>query len=223
MILLVGFGRRLRGCLVTLAIVLIALVLFGSFVYLTHERVLTWVGRQLVYEDPLEKADAAAVLGGGGPARDVEAADLYLAGYAPLVVLTRPPEFGALLELQRRGVKIESSIDMRLRILRELGVPASAVTVLNEMVLTTAQEATLLAQWAQSRELENLTIVTAWFHTGRARFIFEHEFRETGITIRIRAARFKRFDPESWWLNRQTLRDGLFEFQKLVFYRLRYW
>ena len=215
--------RRLRGCLVSLAILLIALVLFTAFTYLARERVLTWVGRQLVYDDPLEKADAAVVLGGGGPARDVEAADLHLAGYAPLVVLTRPPESGALSELQRRGVTMESSIDMRLRILRELGVPASAVTVLNEIVMSTAQEAALLAQWAQSRELQSLTVVTAWFHTGRARFIFEHEFRETGITVRIRAARLKGFEPDSWWLSRQTLREGLFELQKLLFYRLRYW
>lgn len=223
MIPLVGFARRLRGCLVSLAIVLVALVACVSLTYLARERVLAWVGRQLVYEDPLEQADAAVVLGGGGFERELEAADLYLDGYAPLVVLTRTPEFGALGELQRRGVRVESSIDMRLRHLRELGVPSSAVTVLSETVVSTDQEAALIAQWAQSRALQSLTIVTARFHTGRSRFIFEHKFRETEITIRIRPSRFKRFDPESWWLARPTLRDGLFEFEKLIFYRLRYW
>ena len=175
MIPLVGFARKLRGCLVSLTIVLVALVACASLTYLARERVLAWVGRQLVYEDPLEQADAAVVLGGGGFERELEAADLYLAGYAPLVVLTRTPEFGALGELQRRGVRIESSIDMRLRHLRELGVPSSAVTVLSETVVSTGQEAALIAQWAQSRALQSLTIVTARFHTGRSRLIFEHD------------------------------------------------
>ena len=176
-----------------------------------------------MYEDSLEQADAAVVLGGGGFEREIEAADLYLAGYVPLVVLARTPEFGTLGVLQRRGVRVESSIEMRLRHLRELGVPSSAVTVLSETVVSTDQEAALIAQWSQSRALQSLTIVTARLHTGRSHFIFEHEFREIEITIRIRPGRYKRFDPESWWLGRQILREGLFEFEKLIFYRLRYW
>ena len=175
MIPLVGFTRRLRGCLVRLAIVLVALVACASLTYLARERVLAWVGRQLVYEDSLEQADAAVVLGGGGFEREIEAADLYLAGYVPLVVLARTPEFGTLGVLQRRGVRVESSIEMRLRHLRELGVPSSAVTVLSETVVSTDQEAALIAQWSQSRALQSLTIVTARLHTGRSHFIFEHD------------------------------------------------
>ena len=43
MIPLVGFARRLRGCLVSLAIALVALVACASLTYLARERVLAWV------------------------------------------------------------------------------------------------------------------------------------------------------------------------------------
>ena len=153
----------------------------------------------------------------------IEAADLYLADYAPLVVLTQPPEPSGLSVLKRRGVKVESSIQRRLRYFRELGVPASAVTVLSETVISTDQEASLVARWARNRDVRSLIIVTSRFHTGRSHFIFDRKFRDTGITIRTHPSRFKPFDPESWWRTQERLREGVFEFQKLIFYRLRYW
>ena len=178
--------------------------------------------QQLLGHPPLEPADALVVLGGGLSDRLIEAADLYLADYAPLVVLTRPPEPSGLIALKRRGVNVELTMERQLRYFRELGVPASGVTVLSETVISTDQEASLVARWAQSRDVQSLIIVTSRFHTGRSHYIFDRRFRDTGITIRIHPSRFKRFDPESWWQSRQRLREGLFEFQKLIFYRLRY-
>lgn len=222
MISLPAIPRRLRPWLVGLAAVCGVLLVCVSVVYLARARLLTWVGSQLVHADPLEPADALVVLGGGLSDRLIEAADLYLADYAPLVVLTRPPEPSGLIALKRRGVNVELTMERQLRYLRELGVPASGVTVLSETVISTDQEASLVARWAQSRDVQSLIIVTSRFHTGRSHFIFDRKFRDTEITIRIHPSRFKRFDPESWWQSRQRLREGLFEFQKLIFYRLRY-
>ena len=155
--------------------------------------------------------------------RLIEAADLYFADYAPLVG-SQPghPNRPGLMALRRRGVKVESTMEKQLRYFRELGVPASALTVLSETVISTDQEASLVARWAQNRDVQSLIIVTSRFHTGRSHFIFDRRFRDTGITIRIHPSRFKRFDPESWWRNRERLGEGVFEFQKLIFYRLRY-
>ncbi len=222
MISLPEIPRRLRPWLVGLAALFGVLLVCVAVAYLARARVLTWVGSQLVHADPLEPADALVVLGGGLSDRLIEAADLYLADYAPLVVLTRPPEPSGLIALKRRGVNVELTMERQLRYFRELGVPASGVTVLSETVISTDQEASLVARWAQSRDVQSLIIVTSRFHTGRSHYIFDRKFRDTGITIRIHPSRFKRFDPESWWQSRQRLREGLFEFQKLIFYRLRY-
>jgi uncharacterized SAM-binding protein YcdF (DUF218 family) len=56
------------------------------------------VGRWLVVEDPLDKAQAIVVLSGGMPMRAREAAKLYNAGYAPQIWLTRGVEPAAALQ-----------------------------------------------------------------------------------------------------------------------------
>jgi hypothetical protein len=40
--------------------------------------------------------------------------------------------------------------------------------------------------------------------------------------VRVHPAPIGRLDPERWWRERATLREGLFELQKLIYYRLMY-
>ena len=68
-----------------------AVLLAGLLVFLN-------VGRWLVSEDPLQKADAIAVLSGRMPSRALEAARVYKQGYASRVWLTHSTEPGATLE-----------------------------------------------------------------------------------------------------------------------------
>ena len=56
------------------------------------------VGRWLIVEDPLDKAQAIVVLSGGMPKRAKEAARLYNADYAPQVWLTRANQPAASLQ-----------------------------------------------------------------------------------------------------------------------------
>src|SRR5271168_3297338 len=77
--------RRTRRVLFGLS----ALVVFVIAVFLL------FLGRWLVVEDPLEKAQAIVVLSGDMPLRASEAAKLYREGYAPSVWLTHSTEPGA--------------------------------------------------------------------------------------------------------------------------------
>ena len=50
---------------------------------------LTWLGGQLIRSDSLEQSDAIVILSGGEFAeREIEGADLYLAGFAPRVAIS---------------------------------------------------------------------------------------------------------------------------------------
>ncbi len=60
---------------------LVGSIVFAAIIFLS-------VGRWLVVEDPLDKADAIVILSGRIPVRAKEAARLYNAGYAPQVWLT---------------------------------------------------------------------------------------------------------------------------------------
>jgi uncharacterized SAM-binding protein YcdF (DUF218 family) len=190
--------------------------------YFLRVPILTVIGRQLINEDALRPADAIVVLAGGTPEREIEAADLYREGFAPLVILPRGLEYSGPSLLRARGVTFEPEIELRRRVLRELGVAETALVTLEPAVDSTVEEARAVGCWAGARGFESLIIVTSAFHTGRAKFVYQRVLDGRGIAFRVRATRADLYRPESWWQSRATLRNGLIELQKQLFYRLWY-
>ena len=81
------------------AVVLAAIVLVGF----AHASLFRGVASFLIVEDPLEPAAAIVALGGHLPFREMEAARLYRAGWAPEVVIVRGArreEWKALQDLE---------------------------------------------------------------------------------------------------------------------------
>jgi uncharacterized SAM-binding protein YcdF (DUF218 family) len=196
--------------------------LLGVVAYATHVPVLTWVGGLLVHQDALERSDAILVLAGGVFDRELEAGELFAAGLAPRVLMTAEPDPAVLTELRRRHVRVESSIDLRRRVLIELGVPENQIVVLPGLVQATVHEAEAARAWMQQSDAHSLIVVTSSFHTARSRYIFQRVFDGLPVTLRFAAARASDFQPATWWQHRTTLRDGIFELQRTLFYRLRY-
>lgn len=203
-------------CWMTLCVVL------AAGLYIFRVPALVWIGHQMVHEDGLVEADAIVVLSGGSLSRDLAAATLHADGYAPLVVLTSMRESPVVDELRRRGVPTKSSNDTRVDLLRELGVPVAAIVVLSRIVQSTQDEAILVADWAASRDIRKIIVVTSRYHSARSRLVFNRVLNDDNIVIRVQSETIDRFEPERWWRDRATLREGVFEFQKLVYYRLMY-
>jgi uncharacterized SAM-binding protein YcdF (DUF218 family) len=212
------FSRHRR--LTTVVLVLLGLLLAG---YLQRATILSAIGRGLIQSDALVKADAIVVLAGSTPERELAAADLYLAGWAPRVVVTRVADKPDMKALIARGVKAEFEFEQRLRYLRELGVPDTALVPLRTPVETTADEADLLTRWSREHQARRLIVVTSNFHTRRAGYIFARATKGQGIEILMHPATLTPFDPNTWWHRRPVLLTGLVEWQKTVFYRLWYW
>src|SRR5258707_6063793 len=108
----------------------VGLIVFASIIYLG-------VGRWLVVEDPLDKAQAIVVLSGRVPMRAQEAARLYNAGYAPQVWLTRANEPAA--SLQEMHVAYIGEDFFNSRVLMHEGVPSNAIRVLEPSIENTAE------------------------------------------------------------------------------------
>ena len=212
-------ARRAHGCLVALTSTLAAVAVLGFVVYQLRAPLLTQLGGLLYHEDPLAAADAIAVLGGGGLDREVEAADLFAAGYAPIVLLTRTPEVPVIAELQARGLDVSTELEQRLDYLEVLGVPREATTVLQRVVESTQAEAELIAEWAESREMGRIIVVTTGYHTSRARFVFDRVLRGHPTETLVRPSGTSGFDPATWWHARSDRRNGLFELEKYIYYR----
>ncbi len=198
----------------------LALVAAGGVIaYALSIPVLQFGGRQLVHIDALERSEVMLVLASGLD-RVIEAADLYRLGYSPLIILTEPPREPSEQYLLDRGIAVELNEVRRKRILEALGVPSVAIVILPDLVDSTADEARAFARWAQDRPIRSVMIVTSAHHTGRSRLTFQHTLRDLPITVYVRPSGLIKFDPDNWWRSRDTLRIGIIELQKLLYYRL---
>jgi uncharacterized SAM-binding protein YcdF (DUF218 family) len=212
-----------RRFLKWLGVFLLVLVVGGLTAYGCRAPILTWVGGQLIDVDQDAPADVILVLAGGTPEREMAGADLFKAKMAPIVMLTRPVERPQWDLVRARGIAVESDLEFRRRLVRDLGVPDANVIVLAPFVVSTIAEATAAREWFSGRPLKSVMIVTSAFHTARAKHIFETAFSGMGVTIRMHAAEAGTFRKDNWWQTRANLTDGLIEWQKHLLYQLRFY
>ena len=161
------------------------------------------VGRWLVVEDPLEKAQAIVVLSGRMPLRALEAAKLYREGYAPKVWVTHSSEPGATLEAMQIAYVGEDFYD--LRVLVHEGVPADTIRVLEPPIVNTADEIRAVSAALEEEKGGTVIIVTNKVHTRRVRILWHQLVAGRGQAI-VRAASGDRFEPRRWW---RTTGDAL--------------
>ena len=182
-----------RAILLTLVVGLIA---FAAVIFFG-------VGRWLVVEDPLDKAQAIAVLSGRIPMRAKEAARLYNAAYAPQVWLTRATEPAASLQEMHIAYLGEDFFDSR--VLMHEGVPSNAIRVLEPPIDNTADEVRAIAAELEQEKGSAVIIVTSKAHTRRVRALWRELVGGRGRAI-VRAASSDPFAPEHWW---RTTGDAL--------------
>src|SRR5271154_5445826 len=129
------------------------------------------LGRWLVHEDPLQNADAIAVLSGRMPDRALEAARIYKQGYAPEVWLTHAVEPGATL--QKLSVHYTGEDEYDRQILLHQGVPADAIRVLDPPIVNTADEMKTIGAALQTSLHRTVILVTSRVHTRRTRKLWD--------------------------------------------------
>jgi uncharacterized SAM-binding protein YcdF (DUF218 family) len=179
-----------------LVVLIVGIIIFASIIFLG-------VGRWLVVEDPLDKAQAIAVLSGRMPMRAQEAARLYNAGYALQVWLTRANEPAA--SLQEMHIAYIGEDFFNSRVLMHEGVPSNAIRVLEPPIDNTADELRAIAAELEREKGDTVIIVTTKAHTRRVRTLWSKLSgrRERAI---VRAAPSDPFVPDRWW---RTTGDAL--------------
>jgi len=179
---------------------------------------LPFAGRFLVREDPLEPADAIFVLAGGAVDRWLESVDLYREQYAKSVVLSPGRMEKAEIELRARGIRLPTGAEVARDAMIQLGLPAEAVQIMPGNLDNTAQEAEASHAFARSAGWRRVIVVTSRYHTRRTRFAFRREFRDTPVTVIVRASRHDESEPPRWWRHRADIRFVSSELQKLILY-----
>ena len=107
-------------------------VLVAGFllVGLTSVPILRGIALFLIVEDRLEPTAAIIALAGHTPFREMEAAKLYHAGFAPQVIIVGGAPTDESEALQALGFKSPQTWELSREVLIQQGVPASAIVVL---------------------------------------------------------------------------------------------
>jgi uncharacterized SAM-binding protein YcdF (DUF218 family) len=179
---------RSRGRYILLAVVIVLLIAaFCVFFY---------IGDWLVSEDPVQKADAIAVLSGAMPLRAEEAARLYGEGYAPKVWLTQSLEPAA--SLAAMGISYAGEDKYDIQVLVHEGVPQGAIEVLSPPIRNTADEISAILASMSAAHAQTVIIVTSKVHTRRTRILCRHLAKGRFHFI-VRGASSDPFQPGRWW------------------------
>ena len=106
--------------------VFLAGIIFAGFAYVP---ILREFGSFLIVEDPLRPAVAIVALGGQAPFRQIEAARLYHAGWAPLVFVVQEEPSDEAEALRELGVKKVPEWELSRQVLIQQDVPPSAIII----------------------------------------------------------------------------------------------
>lgn len=172
------------------------------------------LGEFLVVTERLpQRADAIVVLGGGDRTgnRELQAARLYAAGLAPIVITTGGPVAGE----ETRATYAEWSVERLIR----RGVPANAALATNEGD-STLTDALGVRRMADARGWRDLLLVTDDWHTRRTELLFAQAFRGTDVRLYVSPAPSERFDPAAWWTDEDAILSVVSEYIKLASYWL---
>ena len=175
-------------------LVLLALLMVLAFFALRN------AGHWLTRQDPVERADVIVVLSGGLPYRAQGAADIYKAGYAPEVWVSRPS--GPQQPLDKLGIHFVGEEEYSREVLIREGVPQANIAILPYAVINTEEEVGEIAREMRRDEKHVAIIVTSPEHTRRVKALWR-SIVGRDIKAVVRAAPTDPFDPSHWWRNTQ--------------------
>jgi uncharacterized SAM-binding protein YcdF (DUF218 family) len=170
---------------------------------------LAGAGAYLVLADPLVKADAVAVLSGGGTERIQTAADFFERNLADWFVFT---ETGLGIPNNQKTASDWNKINALKQ-----GVPLEAILFTEGEASSTADEARALRAMAERRHWSAIIVVTDPYHTRRTRLIFRREFRASGVNVIVRPAAGSWYHASTWWLHPAGWRETGLEYAKLIY------
>jgi uncharacterized SAM-binding protein YcdF (DUF218 family) len=187
----------------------------SAFCFVFRAPLLRAAANAWMVNDPPAKADAIVVLGGGANFRSFEAARLYQAGWAPLILVMN----SELRATDRLGLTIPEAELVR-RILLTNAVPAGAIQVLGTNLISTHGEALTLRNWSAASRAPSFLIPTGPFHSRRVRWVFRKVFKNSPARFAVTSIDARQC--QDWWQHEKVLIDFQNEVVKFGFYIIRY-
>ena len=198
------------------------LVIAYSLLSYYHTPILISIGEYLVVEHPLKKADLIVCLSGASVERGLQSADLYAEGWAPGIFVGREVSPDGVNALRDRGVAYPDSRDLLMIILKGLGVPEGAILTDERLMESTLAEAEVIRDVAAEKGYRSIILVTSPMHTRRSWLTFRKVFGNDKVDFIMAPSRYTEFRPEDWWKTRKYVKEVIIEYQKLIYYTIKY-
>jgi uncharacterized SAM-binding protein YcdF (DUF218 family) len=174
-------------------------------------------GRFLVHEDALQKSEAIFALSGNAEDRGPEAARLFQAGWAPLIVCTGELVPRILTEV---GLPVREA-ELTAKLVRQQGVDSSHILKWYHGT-STWEECLSIAELSKSRGWKRIIIVSSLQHTRRIQRVVDRTLRNQGLVVIVRGAPSSSYEEARWWANEEGLLFVNNEYIKLAYYQLKY-
>lgn len=186
--------------------ILLSLILLSVTGILLRHPILAALGRALVEDDGVQKADCILVPGGdNNGSRILRAAQLALEGYAPYVLVDGPAGF----------MGHESDTTIRYATLH--GFPGSlfrSVWLPPGMDSTSEEMRYVVNGVLKQNRVKSVLLVTSNYHTRRAARFLRKE--APWLKVIVVPAPDPYFTPNGWWKTRNGKKTFLFEWMKTI-------
>jgi uncharacterized SAM-binding protein YcdF (DUF218 family) len=182
--------------------------------WLLREPVLSGAANLWIVSDPVSRANAIVVLGGGLETRPFVAAELWRRGLADKILISQPPE--------ERAVSIgamPSHSELNREILLKLGVPAGVIETFAVASKNTRGEAVALREWTEQNGASAFIIPSEIFPARRVRWIFRREFSGMAVRIEVPSVDPPGYTRWDWSKKEHAFQN---EVLKYIYYRLKY-
>lgn len=199
---------------ILLLLFLISLLAGGLF----RNAVLQAVGSLLIAEDPLERADAIFLLGGGSYDRGREAAKLFGEKYADFIISTGGQISGTLKSLD---MPYKEAMVSKIGMVKNHQLDPESIIAIEEGT-STREEAALILKYCQQREFSKIIILSSKFHTRRVGCVFKPLFEENGIELMVHGAPSSKYDEDEWWKKEEGMIMVNNEYMKHIYYFFKY-
>jgi len=156
------------------------------------------IATSLIVEDTLQPARSIVVLGGQVPFRAMEAASIYRQRWAPEVWLTKEVRAAEDVALENLGVHVVPKDAYNREVLKRLGVPVSAIRILEDGVWNTVDETRLVARELRANGADRVILVTSKTHSRRVRATWSEIIGASPRAV-VRYASEEPYAPEHWW------------------------
>ncbi len=202
----------------------ILFVVVVGYIILSFYRVpiLTRAGEYLVVEHDIREADLIVCLAGGAVERGLQTADLYQDGLAPRILISRATLPDGSQALKGKGVSFPERRDLLMGLLMDLGIPRSALIAPDSLVESTFEEATTVREVVDENGFQTVILVTSPSHSRRVWLTFKKVFENDDVEIMVKPSKYSDFSPQGWWKTRKFFCEVAVEYQKLLYYSVKY-